>query len=844
MRKRHDGGADPPALPLPDSSPTQNQVVAPHIAPLPSSPPLSSSSAPSSASAPSASASSSTFALASPSVAEAASSSSSAASVSGSSASGGRHPAGTASLASVSPSVLLAESLASSLPFLPHSEDSSSPSPRTSSPAKEEAMKMHAGASAASPPLQPAGDSRAPGGYDEKPHDALLPAPDREIGSSALLPPSVTSSAAAASPPDATSLYGQAQLMRSASDRGERLSRDSRSLSRSMAQPRWSLGPFGAQGFRAAAAVAGVPALRLDSLRRNGDEQDAEDDWVEAGDGASAARASRDGEERGNATEEEPEDEKASEDGREHDTVLEFCGSGADMPDSMILGDESDEASEEAVSIPPPEGDEDSEAESTAPESLSPEDMLYEGGVHPRRRSASDDSVAALQGFNFLYTSALQKSGISCCGYLKKRSPNRFAGWQRRWFVLKDKRLLYYRQTGDRTPAGRIDLELVKIKIECLWDPRRFHGGLLCHSSSLLEPSAGSYSVASGWMELICCGSGPKGSQLVGATNDLQKEVRFRLKPVGSKRVFELAGPYAEVVEWIDKLRQVVKACNVSERDVCRVTRQRGFWKVERISPAKFEEVVDTGDIILFRTKKFHAQLQRAVTRGHYDHLGMILRSQENAIFLLESMGDTGVIMTPWRTFVQAKWYTAYRKMVLRRLRWPREQKQLDRLLVFLKNVVGRGYELTFKKLFASGLTPSADNPDKGFFCSELVAAALKEIGALPEDALCARYWPQSFAAGSNLKLCDGYELDEELMVDFCLRSAGKRRPRLRKKLEGRTVPLPNRNKIEELPDNASPQVAATGESLGVNGASFLGSAAVQREERAPAENTPLDNEL
>ncbi|CBZ49666.1 putative PH domain-containing protein [Neospora caninum Liverpool] len=512
--------------------------------------------------------------------------------------------------------------------------------------------------------------------------------------------------------------------------------------------------------------------------------------------------------------------------------VLEFCGESFDSRDDLLMGDESEELLDGEPSVRAVE-DEDSSPETAATETvLSPEDALFEGGVHPRRRTASDDSVAALQEFTFLYQAALRKRGISCCGYLKKRSPNRLVGWQRRWFVLKDKRLLYYRQPEDRTPAGRIDLELVKIKIQCLWNPRQFHGGLLCRSGSMLEPLTPGYSAATGWMELLCCGSGPKGSQLLVAANDLQEEVRFRLKPVGCTRVFELAGPYVEVVNWIDKLRQVVKSCHVSRHYVRRVAQQRGFWKVERISPDKFEEIVDTGDIILFRTKKFPAQLQRAVTRGHYDHVGMMLRNQDKDIFILESMGDTGVIITSWKTFVKAKWYTAYRKVVLRRLRWSRQPESLSRLLAFLQKVVGRNYELTFSKLFATGVAP--DKPDKGYFCSELVAAALKEIGALPEDTKCARYWPHTFAAGSALKLSEGFELDEELLVDFCLRSKARKRHGP-KKLEGRTVPLPKPPLQEELTD--TDRVPLPPDTGRLN--SFLGCASAVGETEAPLEETP-----
>lgn len=51
-------------------------------------------------------------------------------------------------------------------------------------------------------------------------------------------------------------------------------------------------------------------------------------------------------------------------------------------------------------------------------------------------------------------------------GYLKKKSPTALVGWQTRWFELKDRRLLYYKSEHDKKPLGRLDLDLIKIKVQ------------------------------------------------------------------------------------------------------------------------------------------------------------------------------------------------------------------------------------------------------------------------------------------------------------------------------------------------------------------------------------------
>ena len=56
----------------------------------------------------------------------------------------------------------------------------------------------------------------------------------------------------------------------------------------------------------------------------------------------------------------------------------------------------------------------------------------------------------------------------------------------------------------------------------------------------------------------------------------------------------------------------------------------------------------------------------------------------------------------------------------------------------------------------------------KGFFCSELIAAAYVRLGLLPENVAASYYWPGNFSTEKDLPLIDA-SLGDELLIDFGL---------------------------------------------------------------------------
>lgn len=104
--------------------------------------------------------------------------------------------------------------------------------------------------------------------------------------------------------------------------------------------------------------------------------------------------------------------------------------------------------------------------------------------------------------------------------------------------------------------------------------------------------------------------------------------------------------------------------------------------------------------------------------------------------------------------------YNAFERIVYRRLMgFPRTKERLIKLEKFIKVVKNKRYSLAATKLLRKKCNNDSDiniKEDKTFFCSELVASILKNLGLLPQDISASQYWPVDFSskrAGGELKL-------------------------------------------------------------------------------------------
>uniref|UniRef100_A0A0G4FYN5 PH domain-containing protein n=1 Tax=Chromera velia CCMP2878 TaxID=1169474 RepID=A0A0G4FYN5_9ALVE len=416
-------------------------------------------------------------------------------------------------------------------------------------------------------------------------------------------------------------------------------------------------------------------------------------------------------------------------------------------------------------------------------------------------------------------------------GMLKKKSPHWWKGWVSRYFVLRQKKLTYYKSKHDHLALGTIDFDLVNVEIECdleLEEEENGEGGegetevdgggekskteggekegaspspssdTETGGPSSSSPSASSSSSASpstvpkyrqnacffGCGVSMCAGDGrrrakdEKGKKSGGGGEwsspwfllfGGERETDVRLYPLGHARVFELRGSVDEVRTWLEALRLHIALANPPPpEELCdTVVSQGKFWKHDRIAPSRFEELADTGDLLLFRSKTKRAKIQRLFTRGEYDHVGVLLRFKNSQLALLEATGDSGVGIVTWEEFVYNEWQDLYDRLVLRRVYFDRKPDKLKAFSKFCKAVLGKPYKLSASKLMRRNSTGENEH----FFCSELAANSLKCLGVLPMDIAGSLYWPSSFSQKTRppLKLLDGCDIGDEVLIDFSL---------------------------------------------------------------------------
>jgi hypothetical protein len=125
--------------------------------------------------------------------------------------------------------------------------------------------------------------------------------------------------------------------------------------------------------------------------------------------------------------------------------------------------------------------------------------------------------------------------------------------------------------------------------------------------------------------------------------------------------------------------------------------------KNERISINQFEKLADTGDILLFKYATFSidrgkaamSKVQRAFTGNEYDHVGLLLRYNDGSLFMFESTGQVGVVLTNWDKFIRNRWHTMYTKLVYRQLKIDRTDELVEQLENFIK-VLDALYQVSF----------------------------------------------------------------------------------------------------------------------------------------------------
>jgi hypothetical protein len=203
---------------------------------------------------------------------------------------------------------------------------------------------------------------------------------------------------------------------------------------------------------------------------------------------------------------------------------------------------------------------------------------------------------------------------------------------------------------------------------------------------------------------------------------------------------------------------------------------------------------LETGDVLLYQQKDFGSFVNSLALRTPWTHVGMVIRDVDGALtslvqedyargsvsspvreslLVLEAVPGRGVSLFPLEARL-ARTVNHVRFLALRTLShsafsnsaWQQRQQSLN---AFVKQVIGRKLEVapSFDILRAAcmqccGVQKAADHEDwTTFFCTELVAEGLQQLGVLREAGVNSNdFLPSGFSqheptAGGNISLDD-----------------------------------------------------------------------------------------
>ncbi|CDW88955.1 ph domain-containing protein [Stylonychia lemnae] len=303
-------------------------------------------------------------------------------------------------------------------------------------------------------------------------------------------------------------------------------------------------------------------------------------------------------------------------------------------------------------------------------------------------------------------------------GYLEKKSPKLLVGWQSRYFVLKERKLYYYKkkELTDK-PKGIFNFEMVEVTI---------------------KPN-----VHKKYFKLLMKG--------------VSRVFKFRCKSVDDLNIW-----IYRLMKTVERSRGYMLKLGIDEKQLSLKS-----WRFDRISEEQFLRQADIGDVLLFRGNNFGAKITRGFTQSKFgktidnklhslvDHVALILKfdAEPDELFFLDATSN----------LIQQCSYS----LVFRHLYCDRSEDFLMKLETFIRTVVGNRFEISLKKLFFQRKTVAQDMDKRQFFCSELVTKSYKELGLVETEKSSCRFFPHDFSKDGKIAMTGDNKLGDEMLIEF-----------------------------------------------------------------------------
>ena len=188
---------------------------------------------------------------------------------------------------------------------------------------------------------------------------------------------------------------------------------------------------------------------------------------------------------------------------------------------------------------------------------------------------------------------------------------------------------------------------------------------------------------------------------------------------------------------------------------------------------------LSTGDVLLYRTNDLGATFNSCMQRSFWSHVGLVVRGNpevlrmlfptdymdvdhaNDALCVFEAVPRRGVSLFPLKDRLARTIKTTRILAVRRRTGAPITSEQMAKLEAFMREVRGRKLEMASRDMVRAlccGLQRSEHENWDEFFCSELVAEALQQLGVLQEEQL-----------NSNDVLPRNFDSNHSLLATKCL---------------------------------------------------------------------------
>ena len=227
------------------------------------------------------------------------------------------------------------------------------------------------------------------------------------------------------------------------------------------------------------------------------------------------------------------------------------------------------------------------------------------------------------------------------------------------------------------------------------------------------------------------------------------------------------------------------------------------YYSEQYMNLMNFVKEANTCDILLLKSFSTSSKCQRCITRGGYDHIILLVKSDNN-LFLFDCIEEDGVRIRKFTDLINTMIYLNYEKIVYRKLNLNIDDmidyvhinnidkyENIDnyykdnmsyneikkkfynilnhKLKIFIKNNINSKYDFPVcTYICKSKKTKNKQIINRStYFCSELVASVYMFCDIMSNEYDPMDYLPGAFSEKGKIEFINGFYLEPEMIIDF-----------------------------------------------------------------------------